>query len=130
MTTSFHSAATQFLRARHHSKRRRRWVGVKGSTRNGCRDPKCPLDRHLRIVREDAGAPSEILFAHTPAVENSLRRDPTIASSIEEPQLSKMDGDSPDSIDLPDDMIFTETENELDESRSPSLRITLLPSTS
>ncbi|GFS75010.1 uncharacterized protein TNCV_1396681 [Trichonephila clavipes] len=34
-TTWFHSAAVQFPRARHHSKRRRRWLGVKGSTRNG-----------------------------------------------------------------------------------------------
>ncbi|GFY01052.1 uncharacterized protein TNCV_5075201 [Trichonephila clavipes] len=49
----------QFPRARHHSKRRRRWVGVKGSTRNGCRDPKCPSARRLRMVREDSGAPSE-----------------------------------------------------------------------
>ncbi|GFV25922.1 uncharacterized protein TNCV_2920331 [Trichonephila clavipes] len=40
-------------------KRRRRWVGVKGSTRNGRRDPKCPSARRLRMVREDTGAPSE-----------------------------------------------------------------------
>ncbi|GFS66436.1 uncharacterized protein TNCV_3856861 [Trichonephila clavipes] len=40
-TIWFHSAAVQFPRARHHSKRRRRWVGIKGSTRNECRDPKC-----------------------------------------------------------------------------------------
>ncbi|GFW65816.1 e3 ubiquitin-protein ligase RNF13 [Trichonephila clavipes] len=33
--TWYHSAAVQFPRARHHSKRRRRWVGVKGSARNG-----------------------------------------------------------------------------------------------
>ncbi|GFU87120.1 uncharacterized protein TNCV_430241 [Trichonephila clavipes] len=32
--TWFHSTAVQFPRARNHSKRRRRWVGVKGSTRN------------------------------------------------------------------------------------------------
>ncbi|GFX82708.1 e3 ubiquitin-protein ligase RNF13 [Trichonephila clavipes] len=38
-TTWFHYAAVQFPRAWHHSKRRRRWVGVKGSTRNGRRDP-------------------------------------------------------------------------------------------
>ncbi|GFX20072.1 uncharacterized protein TNCV_1436321 [Trichonephila clavipes] len=49
----------QFPRARHPSKRRRRWVGVKGSTRNGRRDPKCPSTRRLRMIREDTGAPSE-----------------------------------------------------------------------
>ncbi|GFW30339.1 uncharacterized protein TNCV_3851101 [Trichonephila clavipes] len=48
-----------FPRARHHSKRRRRWVGVKGSTRNGHRNPKCPSSRHLRMVKEDSEAPSE-----------------------------------------------------------------------
>ncbi|GFV78254.1 uncharacterized protein TNCV_1037221 [Trichonephila clavipes] len=48
-----------FPRVRHHSKQRRRWVGVKGSTSNGRRDPKCPSVRHLRIVREDPWAPSE-----------------------------------------------------------------------
>ncbi|GFW58279.1 uncharacterized protein TNCV_2634531 [Trichonephila clavipes] len=36
-TTWFHSAAVQFPRARHYSRWRRRWVGVKGSTRNGRR---------------------------------------------------------------------------------------------
>ncbi|GFW37750.1 uncharacterized protein TNCV_4629551 [Trichonephila clavipes] len=41
-TTWFHSAAVQFPRAWHHSKWRRRCVGVKGSTRNGRHDPKCP----------------------------------------------------------------------------------------
>ncbi|GFV48037.1 uncharacterized protein TNCV_3999511 [Trichonephila clavipes] len=39
-TTCFHSAAVQFPHARYHSKRRRRWMGVKGSTRNGRRDRK------------------------------------------------------------------------------------------
>ncbi|GFX08250.1 uncharacterized protein TNCV_3267401 [Trichonephila clavipes] len=58
-TTWFHSTAIQFPRARHQSKRRRRWVDVKGSTRNGRRDPKCPSARRLRMVREDTGAPSE-----------------------------------------------------------------------
>ncbi|PRD31920.1 UNVERIFIED_CONTAM: hypothetical protein NCL1_22034 [Trichonephila clavipes] len=58
-TTWFHSAAVQFPRARHHTKRRRRWVGVKGSTLNGRRDPKCPSARCLRMVREDTGAPNE-----------------------------------------------------------------------
>ncbi|GFU80365.1 hypothetical protein TNCV_3521391 [Trichonephila clavipes] len=33
--------------------------GFKGSTRNGCRDPKCPSARCLRMVREGHGAPSE-----------------------------------------------------------------------
>ncbi|GFV69606.1 uncharacterized protein TNCV_4507211 [Trichonephila clavipes] len=37
----------------------RRWVGAKGSTRNGRRYPKCPSARLLRMVREDTGAPSE-----------------------------------------------------------------------
>ncbi|GFW18052.1 uncharacterized protein TNCV_2281561 [Trichonephila clavipes] len=58
-TIWFHSAAVQFPRARHQSKRRRRWVGVKGSTHNGPLDPKCPSARHLRMVREDTGAPNE-----------------------------------------------------------------------
>ncbi|GFV93417.1 uncharacterized protein TNCV_1987331 [Trichonephila clavipes] len=49
----------QFSSARHHFKRRRRCVGVKGSTRNGCRDPKCPSARRLSMVRGDTGAPSE-----------------------------------------------------------------------
>ncbi|GFX73068.1 uncharacterized protein TNCV_1704701 [Trichonephila clavipes] len=58
-TTWFHSTAVQFPRAQHHSKRRSRWEGVKGSTRNGLRDPKCPSARHLRNVREDTGGPNE-----------------------------------------------------------------------
>ncbi|GFX18790.1 uncharacterized protein TNCV_3019461 [Trichonephila clavipes] len=49
-------ATVQFPRARPHSNRRRRWVGVKGSTRNGHRDPKCPSARRLQ---EDTGAPDE-----------------------------------------------------------------------
>ncbi|GFS67798.1 uncharacterized protein TNCV_4364501 [Trichonephila clavipes] len=49
----------QFPCARNHSKRRRRWVGVKGSTRNGCRNHKCPSTRRLRMVREDTWAPSK-----------------------------------------------------------------------
>ncbi|GFV84677.1 uncharacterized protein TNCV_4296591 [Trichonephila clavipes] len=57
--TWFHSAAVQFPRARHHSQRRRRWVGIKGSTRNGRHDPKCPSARRFRMAREDTGAPSE-----------------------------------------------------------------------
>ncbi|GFW23943.1 uncharacterized protein TNCV_4949891 [Trichonephila clavipes] len=51
-TTWFHSAAD-------HSKGRRRWVGVKGSTHNGRRDPKRPSARCLRMVRKDSRAPSE-----------------------------------------------------------------------
>ncbi|GFT75814.1 uncharacterized protein TNCV_851201 [Trichonephila clavipes] len=57
--TWFHSFSVQFPRAHHHSKRRCRWVAVKGSTRNGRRDPKCPSARRLRMVREDTGAPNE-----------------------------------------------------------------------
>ncbi|GFX49772.1 uncharacterized protein TNCV_3073251 [Trichonephila clavipes] len=58
-TTWFHSTAVQFPRARHHSKRRHRRVGVQGSTRNELCNPKCPSARRLRMVREDTGAPSE-----------------------------------------------------------------------
>ncbi|GFX47804.1 uncharacterized protein TNCV_5002251 [Trichonephila clavipes] len=57
--TWFHSAAVQFPSTRHQSKRRRQSLGVKGSTLNGHRDPKCPSARHLRMIREDTGAPSE-----------------------------------------------------------------------
>ncbi|GFV35325.1 uncharacterized protein TNCV_3203571 [Trichonephila clavipes] len=53
------SAAVKFPRARHHSKRRRRWVGVMGSTRNGHHDSKCPSARCLRRIREDTGVPNE-----------------------------------------------------------------------
>ncbi|GFV01642.1 uncharacterized protein TNCV_2962351 [Trichonephila clavipes] len=49
----------QFPRAWHHFKRRRRWVGVKGSTRNELCDPKCSSARYLHMVREDTGAPSK-----------------------------------------------------------------------
>ncbi|GFX81559.1 histone acetyltransferase p300 [Trichonephila clavipes] len=45
--------------AGHHSKRRRRWVAVNGSTRNGRRDPKCPSARCIHMIREDTGAPNE-----------------------------------------------------------------------
>ncbi|GFU56871.1 hypothetical protein TNCV_2437501 [Trichonephila clavipes] len=38
---------SQFPRARHHFKRRRRWVDVKSRTRNGRHDPKCPSARCL-----------------------------------------------------------------------------------
>ncbi|GFX20865.1 transposable element Tcb1 transposase [Trichonephila clavipes] len=56
-TPWFHSAAIQFPRVRHHEMRR--WMGVKGSTRDGCHDPKCPSARRFRMVREDTGASSE-----------------------------------------------------------------------
>ncbi|GFV35532.1 uncharacterized protein TNCV_3205631 [Trichonephila clavipes] len=56
-TVWFHSAAAQFPRARHHSTRMRRWVGVKGSTRNGRRDPKCPSARRLFIWFEKTQEP-------------------------------------------------------------------------
>ncbi|GFV31406.1 uncharacterized protein TNCV_3932301 [Trichonephila clavipes] len=55
-TPWFHSAAFQFPRAWHHSNRRHRWVDVKGSTRNGRRDPKCPLARCLCMIRENTGS--------------------------------------------------------------------------
>ncbi|GFV03308.1 uncharacterized protein TNCV_4019051 [Trichonephila clavipes] len=58
-TTWFHSAAFQFHRAWYHYKRRRRWVGVKGSTSYGYRDPNCPSTWRLRMVLEDTGAPNE-----------------------------------------------------------------------
>ncbi|GFW07005.1 uncharacterized protein TNCV_3692011 [Trichonephila clavipes] len=58
-TTCFHSAAVQFPRARHHSKLRHWWVGVKGIIRNGRHDPICPSARCLRMARENAVAPSE-----------------------------------------------------------------------
>ncbi|GFV83000.1 uncharacterized protein TNCV_1180141 [Trichonephila clavipes] len=57
-TTRFHSAAVQVPRAQHHFKLRRRWVGVKDTTRNGLRDLRCPSARHLRMVREDTRASS------------------------------------------------------------------------
>ncbi|GFV09496.1 uncharacterized protein TNCV_3158931 [Trichonephila clavipes] len=46
-------------RTRHHTQRKRQWVGVKGSTRNGLRDPKCPSAGRLCMFREDTGARSE-----------------------------------------------------------------------
>ncbi|GFX84969.1 uncharacterized protein TNCV_4997991 [Trichonephila clavipes] len=63
----------QFLRAWYHSKRRRRWVGVKGSTRKGRRDPKCPSGRSLRMVREDKGAPSEGATCAWMAADGAVR---------------------------------------------------------
>ncbi|GFV06261.1 hypothetical protein TNCV_4589201 [Trichonephila clavipes] len=49
------------LVARHHSKRRRRWMGVKGAhLHTGRHDPKCPSARRLRTVREDTRAPVKV----------------------------------------------------------------------
>ncbi|GFY33149.1 uncharacterized protein TNCV_5112101 [Trichonephila clavipes] len=45
-------------RVRHHFKWKRRWMGVKGSRRNGWSDPKCPSALRLRMIREDTGASS------------------------------------------------------------------------
>ncbi|GFU83730.1 uncharacterized protein TNCV_523241 [Trichonephila clavipes] len=58
-TTWFHSAAVKFPRARHHSKRRILWVGVKCSARNGSHDPKCTSVKRLCMIREDTGASNE-----------------------------------------------------------------------
>ncbi|GFS86273.1 uncharacterized protein TNCV_597371 [Trichonephila clavipes] len=58
-TSWFYSAPVLFPRVWHHSKRRHRWVGVNGSTRNGRCDPKCPSAKCLRMLREDTGAPNE-----------------------------------------------------------------------
>ncbi|GFV52009.1 uncharacterized protein TNCV_1323621 [Trichonephila clavipes] len=60
-TIWFHSAAVQSPRARHHFKRRHRWVGVNGNTGNGRRDHKCPSARCLRIVREEPGPLLKVL---------------------------------------------------------------------
>ncbi|GFU26826.1 uncharacterized protein TNCV_4540971 [Trichonephila clavipes] len=50
---------SQFPPARHHSKRRLQWVGVKDITRNRYHDLEYPSARDLRMVREDTGAPNE-----------------------------------------------------------------------
>ncbi|GFW01003.1 uncharacterized protein TNCV_1762411 [Trichonephila clavipes] len=55
----YRDPAVQFPRSQQHSKRMRRWVGIKGSIRNWRRDLKCPSARRLRMVREDAGAPNK-----------------------------------------------------------------------
>ncbi|GFU64755.1 uncharacterized protein TNCV_4476221 [Trichonephila clavipes] len=49
----------KFPRARHHSKRRILWVGVKCSARNGSHDPKCTSVKRLCMIREDTGASNE-----------------------------------------------------------------------
>ncbi|GFT93519.1 uncharacterized protein TNCV_1852631 [Trichonephila clavipes] len=53
------SPRVKFPRGRHHSKWSYRWMGVKGSTSNGHRDPKCPSARRFGMVREDTRAFSE-----------------------------------------------------------------------
>ncbi|GFX20617.1 uncharacterized protein TNCV_4269491 [Trichonephila clavipes] len=60
-TTWLLSAAVQILRAWHHSKRRRRWVGVKSSASNGRRYPKFPSARRPRMVPEDTGSLMKVL---------------------------------------------------------------------
>ncbi|GFW79232.1 hypothetical protein TNCV_2476391 [Trichonephila clavipes] len=52
-------AVGEFPRACHHFKRRRRWAGVKGNTRNGCHFPKRLSPRRLGMVREDTGILTE-----------------------------------------------------------------------
>ncbi|GFT51918.1 uncharacterized protein TNCV_1226361 [Trichonephila clavipes] len=58
---SFHvgSGATPVLSCAAPLQTEARWVGVKVSTFNARRDPKCPLARHLRMVRENTGVPNE-----------------------------------------------------------------------
>ncbi|GFV81970.1 uncharacterized protein TNCV_3151681 [Trichonephila clavipes] len=53
------SPRAQFSRAQHHSKWRRRWVGVNGSTRNGHHDHKFPSARCFRMFLEDTRDPRE-----------------------------------------------------------------------
>ncbi|GFV78342.1 uncharacterized protein TNCV_95021 [Trichonephila clavipes] len=59
-TTWLHSVAVQTRRKRQHTKKKRRWVGVIGSTRNECHDTKCPSARRLAMVRKDTGARIEV----------------------------------------------------------------------
>ncbi|GFW43033.1 uncharacterized protein TNCV_1474291 [Trichonephila clavipes] len=60
-TTWFHSAAVQFPRERHHSKRRRRWVGVKSSTSNGRRDPNVLQPRAFMWFEKTQGILLKVL---------------------------------------------------------------------
>ncbi|GFW21152.1 uncharacterized protein TNCV_2703901 [Trichonephila clavipes] len=60
-TTWFHSTAVQFPPARYHSKWRRRWVGIKGCTRNGHHDPKCPSARRLLWFKKTQGTLVKVL---------------------------------------------------------------------
>ncbi|GFX64889.1 uncharacterized protein TNCV_450271 [Trichonephila clavipes] len=57
--TWFHSDAVQFPRARHHSKRMRRWVGVRAAHVMGVSISNVLQQSALRMVREDTGAPNE-----------------------------------------------------------------------
>ncbi|GFV29149.1 hypothetical protein TNCV_4601811 [Trichonephila clavipes] len=50
--TWFHSTEVQFPRARHHSKRKRRLLDVKGSIRNGRHGPKCSSARRIRMIEK------------------------------------------------------------------------------
>ncbi|GFS97360.1 uncharacterized protein TNCV_1825071 [Trichonephila clavipes] len=59
-TTWINSTSSQFPRERHYSKRRRRWVGVKGITCNGRHDPKCLSARLLCMIRGDTWVPREV----------------------------------------------------------------------
>ncbi|GFX90953.1 e3 ubiquitin-protein ligase RNF13 [Trichonephila clavipes] len=59
--TWFHSAAVQFPHAWHKSQRRRRWVGVKGSTCNGSRDPTYPSARRFRWFQKTQGPLMKVL---------------------------------------------------------------------
>ncbi|GFV63608.1 uncharacterized protein TNCV_626031 [Trichonephila clavipes] len=54
-----HSAAVQFPRERHHSKRRRRRVGVKAAHVMSATIPNVLRPGRLRMVREDTGTPNE-----------------------------------------------------------------------
>ncbi|GFU31484.1 uncharacterized protein TNCV_3539051 [Trichonephila clavipes] len=58
-TSWFYPVSVQFPRARHHTKPRCSWVGIKGSTCNGHHDPKFLSVRHVCMGQEDTGAPSE-----------------------------------------------------------------------
>ncbi|GFV72185.1 hypothetical protein TNCV_3278401 [Trichonephila clavipes] len=49
-------------RARHHSKRRRQWMGVKGITRNECHNRKCSSARRLRMVQKAQGPLVKVLL--------------------------------------------------------------------
>ncbi|GFW84099.1 hypothetical protein TNCV_4877631 [Trichonephila clavipes] len=57
--TWFHSVAVQSRRVRHHSKRKRWWLGAIGSTRNRHRDTRCSSASRLAIARKDKEARSK-----------------------------------------------------------------------
>ncbi|GFY23269.1 uncharacterized protein TNCV_3939651 [Trichonephila clavipes] len=58
-TTWFHSTAVQYRSSGHHSKRRRRLLGVIISTRNGRRVNRCPSARRFAMIRKDTVVCSE-----------------------------------------------------------------------